>query len=219
MPNQTKPNQPDPTRPITHHTAPPHPSHPDLSHLRVSYRISSHSISLAYHPIHQFPSPLHRIPSYPCILSYPIPLQKLEDISNFLLMKRIPTELSSNILDFVEYQLKSSKSALHESGVDDLPPELGFRLMIELHKDVIKKCPLFTSLPPNILLPVLRDLKPMIFVPGQLVSSPHLTSPHLTSPHLTSPRHATPRHATPRHSTARHATPRPTYQSHCTGRA
>ena len=42
-------------------------------------------------------------------------------------------------------------------------------LTFELHRDLIRKCSIFTALPADLLVPILRRLRPIIFVPRHLV--------------------------------------------------
>ena len=42
-------------------------------------------------------------------------------------------------------------------------------LTFELHRDLIRKCSIFTALPADLLVPILRRLRPVIFVPRHLV--------------------------------------------------
>ena len=81
----------------------------------------------------------------------------------------MPADLSERILEFFEYKLRSSKSGLQTTGIDELPAELAMLLTIQLHKDIIQKCPIFTNLPGQYLVSLLRKLRPVIFVPGHLV--------------------------------------------------
>jgi len=51
----------------------------------------------------------------------------------------------------------------------DLPPSLATRLSITVHRRIVARAPLFNSLSDLALLKVLTVLKPLIYVPGQVV--------------------------------------------------
>lgn len=95
--------------------------------------------------------------------------ERLQNIHNYLAFKRVPAHLSSRILEFFQYKLTSSKSGLQETYTEELPPELAMLLTFELHRDLIKKCSIFMSLEADLLVPILRRLRPAIFVPGHFV--------------------------------------------------
>ena len=91
----------------------------------------------------------------------------------------VPADLSERILEFFEYKLRSSKSGLQTTGIDELPAELAMLLTIQLHKDIIQKCPIFTNLPAQHLVSLLRKMRPVIFVPGHLVVKEGVVNPNL----------------------------------------
>ena len=43
------------------------------------------------------------------------------------------------------------------------------RELARLHKTLLRKCVIFSALPPRFLVPLLRQLRPMVAVPGQII--------------------------------------------------
>jgi len=77
--------------------------------------------------------------------------------------------LSSKIVDFFAYKLNSSATSLQDVDLSELPIDLAMHLTLELHKTLLRKCFIFTVLPPRFLVPLLRQLRPMVAVPGELI--------------------------------------------------
>jgi CRP-like cAMP-binding protein len=51
----------------------------------------------------------------------------------------------------------------------ELPSHLSTQLTLELHKTLVKKCAIFSALPPKLVVPLLRKLQPLVAVPGEVV--------------------------------------------------
>jgi CRP-like cAMP-binding protein len=95
--------------------------------------------------------------------------QRLENISNYLNFKSVRPEISSRIVDFYAYKLTTSAFSLQDVDFTELPTDLAMVLTLELHKSLLKKCYIFSALPPRMLVPLLRQLQPLVAVPGEVV--------------------------------------------------
>ena len=95
--------------------------------------------------------------------------QRLENISNYLEFKNVRPEISSRIVDFYAYKLTTSAFSLQDVDFTELPTDLAMHLTLELHKSLLKKCYIFSALPPRMLVPLLRQLQPLVAVPGEVV--------------------------------------------------
>lgn len=91
-----------------------------------------------------------------------------QSVANFLLFKRVPEWLSARIVEFYEYKVASSRSALQSARLDDLPRDLAMLLTIELHRELIQKSFVFQALPPSYVLALLRNLRPVVLTPGHI---------------------------------------------------
>ena len=95
--------------------------------------------------------------------------QRLESIGKYLEFKNVRPELSAKIVAFFAYKLTSSTVSLKGVDFHELPNDLATHLTLELHKSLLKKCFIFSALPPRFLVPLLRKLEPMVAVPGEVV--------------------------------------------------
>ena len=95
--------------------------------------------------------------------------QRLENIGKYLEFKNVRPELAANIVDFFAYKLTSSAVSLQDVDFNELPSDLSMHLTLELHKSLLKKCFIFSALPPRLLVPLLRKLQPMVSIPGEVI--------------------------------------------------
>lgn len=94
---------------------------------------------------------------------------ELEAISRYLVFKNVPSALAGRIVDFFQYQSRSSKSILELTPLKELPPDLSMRLTMELNRKLIRDCPIFHALPSKAVLLLVQALRPVVFVPMYLV--------------------------------------------------
>lgn len=96
--------------------------------------------------------------------------EKLEAVKNYLQFKGIGGELKGRIIEFYEYLLTSSQSGEHERALlKDIPTNLSMQLAISVNKRLIKPVPYFATFTDTALLAIVAKLKPLIFVPSQVV--------------------------------------------------
>lgn len=103
---------------------------------------------------------------------------KLETIGLYLVVNNVMPDLRARILEYYEYLYTSSQSMEDLNLLRDLPPSLATRLAISVHRKIVVRLPLFNTITDYALLAVLSRLRPLIFVPGQvvLVQGEHLKS-------------------------------------------
>lgn len=94
---------------------------------------------------------------------------KLETIGLYLVVNNVTPDLRARILEYYEYVYTSSQSMEDLNLLRDLPPSLATRLAISVHRKIVVRLPLFNTLTDHALLAVLSRLRPLIFVPGQVV--------------------------------------------------
>ena len=95
---------------------------------------------------------------------------KLETIGLYLLVNNVHADLRTRILEYYEYLYTSSQSMQDLNLLGDLPPSLSTRLAITVHRRIVVRAPLFNSLSDLALLNVLTRLRPLIYVPGQVIA-------------------------------------------------
>lgn len=96
--------------------------------------------------------------------------EKLEAVRNYLTFKGVGPELRARIIEFYEYLLTSSQSGEQERALlQDMPPNLSMQLAIAVNKRLIKPVPYFATFTDTALLAIVAKLKPLIFVPSQVV--------------------------------------------------
>ena len=94
---------------------------------------------------------------------------KLRTIEAYLNISSVAPELRASILEFYEYLYTSAQSMQDLKLYQDLPPALGTRLAISVHRRVVARAPFLYALSDDVLLAVLARLKAIIFVPGQVI--------------------------------------------------
>jgi len=92
--------------------------------------------------------------------------QKVEAISKYLLFKKVPTKLTTKIVDYYEYQNFVADQSVQ---LADLPHELSMELNIELYSSLIKNCPLFRLLDTSQVLHLLREMYVKVLMPSDIV--------------------------------------------------
>ena len=50
-----------------------------------------------------------------------------------------------------------------------LPPSMHTQLTMELNRNVLKGCTLWSALPWEVVMPLMKELKPHVFPPGQVI--------------------------------------------------
>ena len=83
--------------------------------------------------------------------------------------KRVPAKLSSKIQHFYKYLHGSSQATADVEFLYDLPPMLQMQLSLALFARVFIKVPLFTDCSNRCVLCLCWKLKPMVFVPKEVV--------------------------------------------------
>ena len=94
---------------------------------------------------------------------------KLDRVRDYMRFNRVPSELSTRILDYYRYICVNSQTKDDVKDFVDLPQQLHFKLIIALHRDLITKCPLFVEFDNNSILRILTFLRPFTIPPETVV--------------------------------------------------
>jgi len=95
---------------------------------------------------------------------------KLDMVSSYLRIQHVPVDLHNRILEFYTYQYTSSQSMIEDLNLFKvLPPSLAARLAINIHHKIVSRAAMFAALEDGALLAALAQLKPGVYVPGQVI--------------------------------------------------
>jgi len=95
--------------------------------------------------------------------------KRLEGIRSFLLIKSVPADIRSRILEYYEYLFTSSAALAELNMFSRMPPALNAVLNLAVNRKLTARCPLFSKLTSASLLTLIADLQPLVFVPGQMI--------------------------------------------------
>ena len=95
--------------------------------------------------------------------------KQLDTIRNYLILKGVPTDLRSRILEYYEYLFTSSQSLASSVKMDEMPPNLSAQLVIAMYRKLAAKCTLMKEVSEPCLITLMQGLVPCVFVPGQLL--------------------------------------------------
>jgi len=95
--------------------------------------------------------------------------KQLDTIRNYLLLKGVPADLRSRILEYYEYLFTSSESLASSVKVDEMPPNLSAQLVIAMYRKLAAKCTVFKEVSEPCLITLMQALTPRVFVPNQIL--------------------------------------------------
>ena len=95
--------------------------------------------------------------------------KQLDVIRNYLLLKGVPTDLRSRILEYYEYLFTSSQSMEDLRLLKHMPPNLSTQLALSINAKLLAKCPVFREVSNASLAALVSTLTPLVFVPGQIL--------------------------------------------------
>ena len=93
--------------------------------------------------------------------------KQLDMINNYLLLKSVPGDLRSRILEYFQYIYTSSQSMDHLGQLQHMPPNLTTQLALSVNAKLVTRCALFNSITNTSLVAIVTALEPLVFVPGQ----------------------------------------------------
>ena len=97
--------------------------------------------------------------------------KQLDIIRNYLLLKSVPNDLRSRILEYYQYIFTSSQSMEDMKWLNNMPLNLSTHLALSINKSIIAKCSFFHEVSNASLAALVSTLSPLVFVPGQLMCS------------------------------------------------
>jgi len=93
-------------------------------------------------------------------------LKKMEEITAFLRVKKIPTSIQEKITNYYDYLWETRKSTHTGTILGELPNSLNMEISLFLNKDILERVPLFKNASEIFIREVIQLLEPLVFIPG-----------------------------------------------------
>ena len=97
--------------------------------------------------------------------------KQLDVIRNYLLLKAVPADVRSRILEYFQYIYTSSQSMDEVSQLQHMPPSLTTQLALSVNRELIRNCDFFCDVSNTALVAIVMRLEPLVFVPGQVIAA------------------------------------------------
>ena len=94
---------------------------------------------------------------------------QIQRIKSYLLVKHVPADIRSRILEYYEYQYTSSAGLAQMTVLNNMPPALKATLDLSSNRRLITRCPMFRQMTSASLLMLLDKMTPAVFVPNQVI--------------------------------------------------
>jgi CRP-like cAMP-binding protein len=94
---------------------------------------------------------------------------QIQRIKSLLLIKHVPADIRSRILEYYEYQYTSSAGLAQMTVLNNMPPALKATLDLASNRRLITRCPIFRQMTSASLLMLLDKMTPAVFVPNQVI--------------------------------------------------
>jgi len=95
--------------------------------------------------------------------------KQLNQIRNYLILKAVPIDLRSRILEYFQYLYTSSQSLASMEMFDNMPDNLTAQLALSVNRKIAGRCAFFRDVSNASLVTLISDLQPYVYVPGQMV--------------------------------------------------
>lgn len=95
-------------------------------------------------------------------------LGRIETINHFLRDRHVPHELQTRVRDYYNY-LWESRMASESEMLMDLPRSLHIEVALHLHRNVLRKVPIFERASEVFLRELVLHLMPQVFIPGETI--------------------------------------------------
>jgi len=94
---------------------------------------------------------------------------QLAAIKSFLLIKHVPPDIRSRILEYYEYHFTSSSGLAEMTMFNNMPPALKCQLDLSVSRRLTARCNLFREVTNASLLVLIAEMQPAVFVPAQVI--------------------------------------------------
>jgi len=95
--------------------------------------------------------------------------KQLDLIRNYLLIKGVPADLRSRVLEYYQYLFTSSAALADLNMFSNMPPALNAQLNLSVNRRLVARCTFFRDVSNASLITLIAELQPLVFVPGQTI--------------------------------------------------
>jgi len=95
--------------------------------------------------------------------------KQLDLIRNYLLIKGVPADLRSRVLEYYQYLFTSSAALADLDMFSNMPPALNAQLNLSVNRKFVARCAFFRDVSNASLVTLIAELQPLVFVPGQTI--------------------------------------------------
>ena len=95
--------------------------------------------------------------------------KQLDAIRSFCMIKGVPSDLRSRILEYYDYLFTSSAALQDLNLFSSMPPALNAQLNLAVGRRLVARCPVFQHVTNASLIILIADMTPLVFVPGQMI--------------------------------------------------
>jgi voltage-gated potassium channel len=96
-------------------------------------------------------------------------LNRMEQMKNFLHLKKIPKKIQNRIKDYYNYIWETRRNISNSDLLTELPHTLRMEVSLFLNRDILQKVPLFRDESEVFIHEVIELLKPLVYLPGDLI--------------------------------------------------
>lgn len=95
-------------------------------------------------------------------------LGRIETVNHFLRDRQVPRELQARVRNYYNY-LWESRTGQQLDVLEDLPTSLHIEIALHLHRNVLRKVPLFEAASDSFLRELVLHLSPQVCIPGETI--------------------------------------------------
>jgi hypothetical protein len=95
--------------------------------------------------------------------------KQLDTIRNYLMLKAVPNDVRSRVLEYYEYLLTSSQSRASSIKYETMPANLAAQLALSINRKLAATCIFLRDVSNASVVTLISAMQPAIFVPGQLI--------------------------------------------------
>jgi voltage-gated potassium channel len=96
-------------------------------------------------------------------------MERIEKVNTFMAYREVPDELQHRVIDYFYYLWDTRRGYDEATLVMELPRSIRVQLAQEIHRDVIRKVPLFRDATPAFIRDIVIHLEAAAFTPGDYI--------------------------------------------------
>lgn len=96
-------------------------------------------------------------------------VQKMDQVNAFMRSHRVPFTLQERVRSYYRYVWETRSGKQDHELLTELPPSLRTDVALHLNREIIERIPLFAGAEPSFIRQLVANLRPIVFVPGDMV--------------------------------------------------